>query len=57
MAEEGVESIELSDAVIERVAGRVAELVAPRLSSQGPANPNGLTPEGEGGSSQGERYT
>ena len=54
---EGVESIELSDAVIERVAGRVAELVAPRLSSQGPANPNGLTPEGEGGSSQGERDT
>ena len=54
---EGVESIELSDAVIEQVACRVAELVAPRLSSQGPANPNGITPEGEGGSSQGERYT
>jgi len=39
------------------VAGHVAELVASRLSAQGPANPNSHAPEGEGGSSQGEIYS
>ena len=37
MADEGTEPMELSEVSVERVAGRLAELVAPQLLSQNPA--------------------
>ena len=56
MADEGAEPIELSEASVERVAGRLAELVAPRLLSQNPAGSSSHTTEEEGGSQKGEKH-
>ena len=50
-------SVELSDAIVERVAGRLAELVAPRLLTHTtPASPRDHASEGEGSGSQGEKH-
>ena len=56
MADEGVEPIELSEASVERVAGRLTEHVAPRLLSQNPAGSSSHTTEEEGGSQKGEKH-
>ena len=56
MADEGTEPIKLSEASVERVAGRLAELVAPRLLSQNPAGSSSHTTEEEGGSQKGEKH-
>ena len=54
--DEGTEPIELSEASVERVAGRLAELVAPRLLSQHQAVSSSRTSEEEGRSQQGEKH-
>ena len=56
MADEGAEPIKLSEASVERVAGRLTELVALRLLSQNPAGSSSHTTEEEGGSQQGEKH-
>ena len=56
MVDEGAEPIELSEASVKRVAGRVTEVVAPRLLSQNPAGSSSHTTEEEGGSQKSEKH-